>query len=359
MTSLFDPLTLGALALRNRVAMSPMCTYACEERDGRANDWHLQHLASRASGGVGLVLCEATAVEPRGRISPQDLGLWEDGQVDALRRVASSVRAQGAAFGVQLAHAGRKASTHRPWEARSGVAAAEHGGWPDEVVGPTDERFSEGSAIPRALEERELAAVVQAFASAAARADAAGVDTVEIHAAHGYLLHTFLSPLTNSREDGYGGDERGRSRLLLEVVKAVRASLPATKPLIVRLSASDWVQGGWDADATVRLAGELGERGVDLIDCSSGGAAQGARTKAYPNYQVGFAERVRREAGVASGAVGQIADPRQAEAIVAEGRADVVLLGRALLRDPYWALHAALTLGAAPPWPKHYGWAVG
>ncbi len=359
MTRLFEPLTLRDLTLRNRLAMSPMCTYACESRDGRAGDWHLQHLASRAYGGLGLVLSEATAIEPRGRISPEDLGLWEDAQVGPLRRVARAVKAGGAAFGVQLAHAGRKASTYRPWAGRQGLAEAADGGWPDDVVGPTDEAFSAATAVPRALADSELPALAQAFADAAARADAAEVDVIEIHAAHGYLLHGFLSPLSNRRRDDYGGDEAGRTRALLEVVDAVRAVWPGGKPLFVRLSASDWSPDGWDADATVRLARTLAQRGVDLIDCSSGGAAAGARVVAYPNYQVGFAERVRREAGVASGAVGQIADPRQAEAIVAEGRADLVLLGRALLRDPYWVLHAAALLGAPPPWPTHYGWAVG
>ena len=359
MPRLFEPLTLRNLTLRNRVTMSPMCTYSCETRDGRASDWHLQHLASRAAGGVGLVLSEATAVEPRGRISPEDLGLWDDAQVDGLRRVARAVQAQGTAFGVQLAHAGRKAGTYRPWATSRGVASPADGGWPDQVVGPTDERFSDATATPLALDGEGLRTVVQAFAAAAVRADAAGVDVIELHAAHGYLLHTFLSPLVNTRDDAHGGDEAGRSRLLLEVVEAVRAVWPPAKPLFVRVSASDWAPTGWDADATVRLARALAERGVDLIDCSSGGAVAGVRIAAYPNYQVTFAERVRREAGVASAAVGQIADPRQADAIVAEGRADLVLLGKALLRDPYWAVHAAEALGAPPPWARQYGWALG
>ncbi len=359
MPSLFDPLTLRGLTLRNRVAMSPMCTYSCEERDGRASDWHLHHLAARATGGVGLVLAEATAVAANGRISPQDLGLWDDDQVDGLRRVAAAVRAQGAAFGVQLAHAGRKAGTYRPWAEQRGAVSVADGGWPDDVVGPTTERFSEGTATPRALDEADLAAIARSFAAAAARADAAGVDTVEIHAAHGYLLHAFLSPLSNDRHDGYGGDEAGRARLLLEVVDAVRGAWPASKPLLVRVSASDWREGGWDADATVRLARTLAARGVDLVDCSSGGAVAGVAIPVHANYQVGFAERVRREAPIASGAVGQISDPRQAEAIVAEGRADLVLLGKALLRDPSWAVHAAQALGASPPWPVQYRWAVG
>lgn len=359
MPRLFEPLTLRDLTLRNRVAMSPMCTYSCEARDGHVGDWHLQHLASRAAGGVGLVMSEATAVEPRGRISPEDLGLWDDGQVDGLQRVTRAVQAQGAAFGVQLAHAGRKAGTYRPWAPTRGVAAASDGGWAHQVVGPTAGRFSDATATPRSLDGDGLRTVVQAFAAAAVRADAAGVDVLELHAAHGYLLHTFLSALVNTRDDGYGGDEAGRSRLLLEVVEAVRAVWPPAKPLFVRVSASDWAPGGWDADATVRLARALAAGGVDLIDCSSGGAVAGVQIEAYPNYQVTFAERVRREAGVASAAVGQIADPRQADAIVAEGRADLVLLGKALLRDPYWAVHAAEALGAPPPWAQQYGWAIG
>jgi 2,4-dienoyl-CoA reductase-like NADH-dependent reductase (Old Yellow Enzyme family) len=376
MPRLFDPLTLRDLTLRNRVAMSPMCTYACEARDGRASDWHLQHLASRATGGVGMVLSEATAVEPRGRISAQDLGLWDDGHVEALRRVARAVQSQGAAFGVQLAHAGRKAGTRRPWEpphpdpgqadtGRDGTgqhrrdrdgAGLNGADW--EPVGPTDDRFSDATHQPRPLDDAGLAEVVGAFAAAAARADAAGVDVIELHAAHGYLLHTFLSPLVNTRSDRYGGDEPRRCQLLLDVVGEVRAVWPTAKPLLVRLSASDWAPGGWDADATVRLARRLADLGVDLVDCSSGGAVPGARVVPHPNYQVSFAERVRREAGVASGAVGQIADPRQADAIVAEGRADVVLLGKALLRDPYWPVRAAESLGVPAPWPPHYAWAL-
>ena len=359
MPQLFDPLTLRDLTLRNRVAMSPMCTYSCEVRDGRASDWHLHHLAARAAGGVGLVIAEATAVEARGRISPEDLGLWDDSQIEPLRRVSRAVRSQGAAFAVQLAHAGRKAGTYRPWADARGVASVADGGWPDDVVAPTATRFSEATATPAALDAAGIRALTEAFVAAAQRADTAEVDAIELHAAHGYMLHSFLSPLVNDRSDAYGGDEAGRSRLLLEVVEAVRAVWPASKPLLVRISASDWAEGGWDGDASVRLARALAERGVDLVDCSSGGAVAGVRIAAHPNYQVPFAERVRREAGVASGAVGQIVDAHQAAAIVAEGRADVVLLGRALLRDPSWALHAAQALGVAAPWPTQYGWAVG
>jgi 2,4-dienoyl-CoA reductase-like NADH-dependent reductase (Old Yellow Enzyme family) len=359
MARLFDTLTLRDLTLRNRVALAPMCQYSAAF-DGLPTAWHLVHLGARAAGGAGLVLSEATAVEARGRISPHDLGLWSDAQVEPFRRIADFVRSEGAAFGVQLAHAGRKASTHRPWSPRRGVAAAEDGGWSD-VVGPTDAPFSPATAAPRALEAEELDAVVGAFVAAAARADAAGVDVVELHAAHGYLLHSFLSPLVNTREDRYGGSFEGRTRLLRETVTAVREAWPQHKPLLVRLSATDWVEGGWSGNDTVRLARELAGLGVDLIDCSSGGAVPDVAIERGANYQVALAERVRREAGVPSGAVGGIVDPHQAEAIVAEGRADLVLLGRELLRDPHWPLRAAAALGVARAerWPDPYGWAVG
>jgi len=367
MPHLFEPLRLRDVALRNRVAMSPMCTYSAE--DGRANDWHLVHLGARAAGGVGLVVVEATAVEARGRISPHDLGLWHDDQVDGLRRVTDFVRSQGAASAVQLAHAGRKASTHRPWSPASGAVADEDGGWP--VVGATTEPFSPRLRTPAALDEGGIAQVVTSFVDAAARADAAGFDAVEVHAAHGYLLHQFLSPLVNTRRDGYGGGFEGRSRLLREVVRGVRSVLPEGKPLLVRISASDWADGGWSADDSVRLAVELAGLGVDLIDCSSGGAIAGVKIPVAPGYQVPFAERVRREAAVASGAVGRITTADQADAIVREGRADLVLLGKALLDDPQWAIRAARELhgaperraaGAdevAPPWPVPYGWVFG
>ncbi len=364
MARLFDPLRLRDLTLRNRVALSPMCTYAARSEGlaGIADEGHLVHLASRAAGGVGLVMTEATAIEARGRISPHDLGLWDDGHVDGLRRITAAVHAHGAAAAVQLAHAGRKASTHRPWAAgsttpsRGGVADAD-GGWA--VVGATSTPFSPALRTPQALGEDELDAIVTAFAAAAERARAADFDAIELHAAHGYLLHQFLSPLVNERTDRYGGDFAGRSRLLREVVTAVRRVWPDGRPLLVRVSATDWVDGGWCIDDTVRLAGELHGLGVDLIDCSSGGAVAGASIPVAPNYQVGFAERVRREAGVASGAVGAIVSAFQADAIVAEGRADLVLLGKALLRDPYWAIHAARELGVPAPWPAKYAWAVG
>jgi 2,4-dienoyl-CoA reductase-like NADH-dependent reductase (Old Yellow Enzyme family) len=355
MAHLFEPLRLRAVTLRNRIAMSPMCTYSAQ--DGHAGDWHLVHLGARAAGGAGLVVVEATAVEARGRISPQDLGLWRDDQVDGLRRVAAFVRGQGAAAAVQLAHAGRKASTHRPWATQRGAVSDADGGW--DVVGPSAAPFAPHLRTPTALREDELPAVVEAFAAAAARAAAAGFDAVELHAAHGYLLHQFLSPLVNDRGDGYGGGFEGRSRLLREVATAVRAVLPEGKALLVRISATDWCEGGWSADDSVRLAGELAALGVDLVDCSSGGAVAGIAIPVGPGYQVPLAERVRREAGVPTGAVGRITEATQADAIVREGRADVVLLGKPLLRDPHWSVRAAAELGVPAPWATPYGWAVG
>ncbi len=342
MSGLFDPLKLRGLTLRNRIAVSPMCQYSSE--DGFANDWHLVHLGARAAGGAGLILTEATAVEARGRISPQDLGLWRDEHVDVLRRITSFVHDRGAAIGVQLAHAGRKASTYRPWADGRGAVPSSEGGW--QVVGPTSEPFAPSYAAPVPLATAELPGVVNAFVAAAQRAEAAGFDAVEIHAAHGYLLHSFLSPLTNPRDDGYGGDFEGRTRLLREVTTAVRAVWPEARPLLVRLSATDWHEDGWTGDDTVRLAGVLAGLGVDLVDCSGGGLLPDLEVPVAPNYLVPFAARVRSEAGVASGAVGLITRPEQADAIVTRGEADLVLMGRELLRDPSWPQRAARELGA-------------
>lgn len=346
---LFSPLTLRGVTLRNRIAVSPMCQYSA--REGQATDWHLVHLGARAAGGAGLVLTEACAVAPQGRISPADLGVWDDAQVAGLARLTEIIRSQGAVPGIQLAHAGRKASTAVPWEGGGPLAPAQ-GGW--EVVGPTDEPFDAGHPTPHALTAGEIGRIVGAFAAAARRARLAGFEVVEIHAAHGYLLHSFLSPLTNRRSDGWGGDEAGRTRLLTEVVTAVRGEWPAGLPLWVRVSATDWVEGGWGIDDTVALAGKLAPLGADLVDCSSGGLLPRAAIPATPGYQVPFAERVRREAAVATGAVGLISEPAQAEAIVREGRADVVLLGRQFLREPTWPLRAARELGVDGPWPVQY-----
>jgi 2,4-dienoyl-CoA reductase-like NADH-dependent reductase (Old Yellow Enzyme family) len=354
MAELFTPIQLRELRLRNRLTMSPMCTYSAEGCDGVAGDWHLVHYGARAAGGVGLVIVEATAVEARGRITPHDLGIWSDDHVAPLRRITDFLRHQGAASALQLAHAGRKAATHRPWAPERGAIADAAGGWP--VVGPSDTPFSAASRTPRALTTDELAGIVAAFAAAAQRAHAAGFDAVELHAAHGYLLHSFLSPLSNERSDGYGGSREGRARLLFEVIEAVRAVWPASKPLLLRISASDWHPHGWNPDDSVWLARAAHARGVDLVDCSSGGAIAGVAVPVADGYQVPFAERVRREAGVASGAVGRILTPEQAEAVVAEGRADLVLLGKPLLADPQWAVRAAQALGAPSPWAAPYGW---
>lgn len=349
---LFAPLTIREVTFRNRIAVSPMCQYSAE--DGLANDWHLVHLGSRAVGGAGLVIAEATAVQARGRISPHDLGLWDDRQVEPLARITAFISAQGAVPGIQLAHAGRKASTARPWEGGRPVAAGA-GGW-DDIVGPSPLPFADGYPTPRPLGVEEIRQVVRAFARAAERALAAGFRVVEIHAAHGYLIHQFLSPLSNRRDDAYGGSFENRIRLACEVVEAVRDVWPERLPLFVRISATDWVEGGWDLEQSVELARRLRALGVDLVDCSSGGLVPGVRIPVAPGYQVPFAERVRREAGVLTGAVGLITEPEQADAIIREGKADLVLLARELLRDPHWPLRAAHRLGRgdSAPWPPQY-----
>jgi 2,4-dienoyl-CoA reductase-like NADH-dependent reductase (Old Yellow Enzyme family) len=347
--ALFSPLRLRGLTLKNRIAVSPMCQYSCG--DGFVNEWHLVHLGSRAIGGAALVMVEATAVEERGRISPADAGIWKDEHVEALARVARFVKAHGAAPAIQLAHAGRKASTHEPWNG-GGVISEREGGW--QAVGPCAEPFREGDPAPRALELREIRAIVESFAAAARRALAAGFEVVEIHAAHGYLIHEFLSPLVNLRNDEYGGSYDGRIRLAMEVAQAVREIWPSELPVILRLSCSDWVEGGWDIDQSVELSRRLRVAGVDLIDCSSGGTVPGAKVPAGPGYQVPFAARIRREAGIATGAVGLITEPQQAESIIRDGQADLVLLARAMLRDPYWAIHAAQALGHKPGVPVQY-----
>jgi 2,4-dienoyl-CoA reductase-like NADH-dependent reductase (Old Yellow Enzyme family) len=350
MPHLFAPITFRSLTLANRICVSPMCQYS--SRDGFSNDWHLVHLGSRAVGGASLVITEATAVTPEGRISPADLGIWSDQHVDGLARIVRFVHEQKRAAGIQLAHAGRKASTSTPWLGPMAAVPVAAGGW--EPVGPTAEPFSPDYATPHALSTADIAAVVDAFAAAARRALAAGFDVVEVHAAHGYLIHEFLSPLSNTRADEYGGRFEHRARLCLEVVEAVRGVWPARLPVFVRISATDWAEGGWDVDQAVALARLLKARGADLIDCSSGGNVATATVPIAPGYQVPFAERIRREAGVPTGAVGLITSPEQAEEIVAQGRADCVLLARELLRDPYWPLRAARALGRTEPWPAQY-----
>jgi len=349
MSVLFSPLRLRDLDLKNRVFVSPMCQYSSV--DGLPNDWHLVHLGSRAVGGAALVIVEATAVVPEGRITPADAGLWNDVQAEAWGAVARLLKSRGAAAGVQLAHAGRKASTDAPWRGGRAVAPAD-GGW--EPVGPSALAFAEAFPTPRALARAEIEALRDAFVAATRRAHAAGFDVVELHAAHGYLLHQFLSPLSNTRDDEYGGSFDHRARFPLEVVRAVRDAWPVEKPLLVRVSATDCTEGGWDLPQSIELARRLRALGVDLVDCSSGGLVAHARVATGPGYQVPFAEAIRREADVATGAVGLITEPAHAESIVASGQADAVLLARAFLRDPYWPLHAAKALGVDVPWPDQY-----
>jgi 2,4-dienoyl-CoA reductase-like NADH-dependent reductase (Old Yellow Enzyme family) len=346
---LFTPLRIRELEFKNRIAVSPMCQYSCE--DGFANDWHLVHLGSRAIGGAAMVTMEATAVEALGRISPGDMGIWKDQHIASLSPIASFIKRHGAIPAIQLAHAGRKASTQVPWEGGAAIPAAQ-GGW--ETVAPSAIPFREGEPIPAGLTRAEIARVVSAFAAAARRALAAGFELVEIHGAHGYLIHEFLSPFSNQRTDEYGGSFENRIRFALETAAAVRGAWPSNLPVFMRLSCSDWADGGWDIDQSVELSRRLLAIGVDLIDCSSGGAVPHVRIPVGPGYQVPFAERIRREAGIATGAVGMITEPAQAEAIVRDGQADIVLLARAMLRDPYWPLHAAIALGHKPAPPVQY-----
>ena len=354
MSSLMEPLTLRSVTLRNRIGMSPMCTYSAP--DSLPRDWHLVHLGARAVGGAGLVMTEATAVDPAGRISPVDLGLWSDEQIGAFQPLARFVAERGAVAAIQLAHAGRKAGTRPPWEGREPIGL-DGGGW--RPIAPSAIPFHEGYSTPRELDAGELPQLVRLWSEAAVRARRAGFQCLEIHMAHGYLLHQFLSPLTNLRRDDYGGTLENRMRFPLEVAAAVRESWPQDLPLLVRISATDWVPGGWDPEQAVRLCQKLGALGVDLIDCSSGGAVPQQVVPVGPGYQVPFAERIRREAGIPAAAVGMITEPTQADEIIRRGQADLVFLGRELLRDPYWPLRAASELGTNPAWPLPYGYAVG
>jgi 2,4-dienoyl-CoA reductase-like NADH-dependent reductase (Old Yellow Enzyme family) len=349
MSSLFTPLRLRETTLRNRIAVSPMCQYSA--REGLPSEWHLVHLGSRAVGGAGLVIAEASAVVPEGRISPDDTGIWSDAHAEAWAPIARFVAQQGAVPAIQLAHAGRKASTDAPWRGGGPVSEGARGWRP---VGPSPLAFAPGYPVPRELSADEMTTVVGAFRDAARRAGQAGFEVVEIHMAHGYLLHQFLSALTNHRTDDYGGSLENRMRLPLEVARAVREAFPVERPVFVRLSATDWVEGGWDLGQSVALARELREAGVDLVDCSSGGTVPDAKVPLAPGYQVPFAAAIREQTGVLTGAVGMITTPPQAEAIVAAGKADLVLLAREMLRDPYWPLHAAAALGADVRWPDQY-----
>ena len=349
-SSLFSPIQLRGVTLRNRVIVSPMCEYS--SRDGFANDWHVVHLGSRAVGGAGAVLTEASAVTADGRISSEDLGIFSDDHVEPLARIFRFVEAHGAVPGMQLAHAGRKASTAPPFKGGAPVSPAD-GGW-EPIWAPSAIPFRDGWQIPRAMSVADIDFVVRAFAAAARRLLEAGGRIAEIHAAHGYLLHEFLSPLTNHRDDEYGGSFENRTRFVRDVVDAIRGVWPERLPLWVRISATDWTDGGWTIEDSVALAAQLKDRGVDLVDCSSGGNVPAATIPIGPGYQVPFAERIRRETGIMTGAVGLITEPEQAERIVKTGQADVVLLARQMLRDPYWPIHAARTLGEPPPVPVQY-----
>lgn len=357
MSYLFTPLAIRDIYLKNRIVVSPMCQYSAN--DGFANDWHLVHLGSRAVGGAGLVLTEATAVSPEGRISPQDLGIWKDEHIPMLRKIVQFVRAQGSEIGIQLAHAGRKASMPSPWNGSKVIKEGE-GGW--SVAGPSAVPFNEQYGMPVALTQEGIEQVIADFRAAAHRAMLAGFKVVEIHAAHGYLVHQFLSPLSNHRQDEYGGSFENRVRLLLRIVEAVRTVWPAVYPLFVRLSVTDWVEGGWGEGESQQLAAILKEREVDLIDCSSGGVVSmfagnpvSAKIPVGPSYQVPFSEGIRTATGMLTGAVGMITDAAQAESILSSGQADLVIMARELLRDPYFPLHAARELGYEEiHWPVQY-----
>jgi 2,4-dienoyl-CoA reductase-like NADH-dependent reductase (Old Yellow Enzyme family) len=346
---LFDELEIRAATLRNRIIVSPMCEYSSE--DGFVNDWHLVHLGSRAVGGASVVFTEASAVSAEGRISPQDLGIYKDAHIENLARITRFICEQGAIPGMQLAHAGRKGSTVRPWEG-SGAIPESKGGWIP--VAPSAIPFADGHATPAALDLTGIRGVVKAFGDAARRACEAGFGVLEIHAAHGYLLHEFLSPLSNQRTDSYGGSFENRTRLLCEVVTAIRRVWPESAPLFLRISATDWLDDGWDLNQSIRLAEIVRPLGVDLIDCSSGGLAPGAKIPIRAGYQVPFADEIRRQTGILTGAVGLITTAAQADAILREGKADVVLLAREFLRQPYWPLQVARELGFPCSWPAQY-----
>jgi 2,4-dienoyl-CoA reductase-like NADH-dependent reductase (Old Yellow Enzyme family) len=346
---LFTPLTIRGFNFRNRIAVSPMCEYSSQ--DGFANDWHLVHLGSRAVGGASLVLTEAAAVEPRGRITPADLGIWKDEHIEKLAQITAFIKQQGAVPGMQIAHAGRKASCRVPWEGGAAIPLGD-GGW--QTVAPSAVPFRDSDPVPAELSIAEIRNLVEGFGAAARRALAAGFEVIEIHAAHGYLLHEFYSPLSNRRTDEYGGSFENRIRLTLEVAQTVRAILPDKHPLFVRISSSDWKEGGWTLDDSVKLSEHLRGMGVDLIDASSGGIVPDAKIKIGPAFQVPFAERIRQEVDILTGAVGLITDPEQAERIVRSGQADLVLLARQMLRDPYWPLHAAQVLKVHVEPPVQY-----
>jgi 2,4-dienoyl-CoA reductase-like NADH-dependent reductase (Old Yellow Enzyme family) len=351
---LLTSLSIRGVTLRNRIVMSPMCQYSAEE--GMANDWHLVHLGSRAVGGVALVIVEATAVTRDGRISPADVGIWTDEHTEPLARIARFVQSQGAIAGIQLAHAGRKASSGPPWQGGGTLKTAAEGGW--QVLAPSPVPFHDDDPLPVALDEKGIDGIVEAFEAAARRALTAGFKILEIHAAHGYLLHEFLSPLSNQRNDQYGGSLENRMRLLLRVTERLRALTPAELPLFVRISATDWAPGGWDIDESVELCKRLKALGVDLIDVSTGGTLPTARIPVAKGYQLPCSRRIRDDAQIMTGAVGLVTDPQHADEIITGGDADLVLVGRELLREPYWALKAQHVFEEEPTWPIQYGYAV-
>ena len=349
MSKLFTPIKIRDLEFKNRIFVSPMCQYSA--KDGIPNDWHLVHLGSRAVGGAGLVLTEATAVSPEGRISPADLGIWSNEQVSAFKRITNFIKSQGAVPGMQLAHAGRKASTKIPWEG-DGEVSLSSGGW--QTIAPSAAPFSETYPKPKEMTKDDTKMVVEQFREAAQRSVGAGFQVAEVHMAHGYLLHQFLSPLSNHRKDEYGGELKNRMRFPLEVAEAVREVWPQNLPVFVRISATDWVEGGWDLPQSIELSRELKKIGIDLIDSSTGGVVPGAKIPMAPGYQVKFAEAIRGEAKILTGAIGLITEARQAENILVTEQADVVFMARELLRDPYFPLHAAKILGDDPQYPVQY-----
>jgi 2,4-dienoyl-CoA reductase-like NADH-dependent reductase (Old Yellow Enzyme family) len=349
MTKLFSPLTIKGVTLKNRIGVSPMCQYSAV--DGFANDWHLVNLGSRAVGGAALLIAEATGVSPEGRISPEDLGLWKDEHIEKLKQITSFIKQQGGVAGIQLAHAGRKGSTQTPWLGR-GAVEIKDGGWVP--VAPSPIAFSAKYPMPVGLDERGLRKVVDDFAAATRRALEAGFEVIEVHASHGYLLHQFLSPLSNHRQDNYGGCFENRIRLLLQVIEGVQAVLPATAPLFVRIPGTDWAEGGWSPEDAVALAAVLKDKGVDVLDVTSGGLVEHQKIVVGPAYQLPFAAKVKKETGILTATVGMITDAKQAESILANGDADLILMAREFLRDPYFPLHAARELNADFPWPVQY-----
>jgi len=350
MSKLFSPIKIRNIELKNRIAVSPMCQYS--SINGVPTDWHLVHLGSRAVGGAGLIITEATAVSPEGRISPDDAGIWNDEQVNAYKRITSFIKSQNSVSGIQLAHAGRKASTYSPWKG-NGEVKVENGGW--QTIAPSSIPFTENFPHPKEMNENDIKLIIDQFGKAAKKSIKAGFEVIELHFAHGYLVHEFYSPLSNHRKDNYGGSLENRCRLAIEIAKSVRETIPDGTPLFARISSTDWVDGGWDIDQSVQLAKWLKDVGVDLIDCSSGGNVSNAKIPAGPGYQIPFAEKIKKEAKILTGGVGLITTAEQAEEIIKSEKADVVLLARELLRDPYWALHAAKKLNVdLTDWPKQY-----